>query len=155
MIGITRHAQRVREIAVAAMVHETAKSTCSRALNTPTRPSMQERVRQGDLVDYYRKPNQKDISGWHGPAKIISDEGFERGVLTVKINGIEIHVATGDLRPQQAFWSFAAETHPRNHTDRLMITLTQSLSKLRANTLITVCLLNTQGQWKFPDKTSK
>ena len=72
MPGTIRHTHRLREIAVSAMLDETAKVRAQRALQTRTLPAGQlEQFKCGDLVDFFRMPGTKDASGWIGPAKEI------------------------------------------------------------------------------------
>ena len=69
-----RTAVRLREIAVKAMVQQTALNRISIAQKTQTRRSGEEyEYSTGDLVDIYRKPDgkgAKDTTGWRGPGKI-------------------------------------------------------------------------------------
>ena len=62
--GLIRHTFRLREIAVGAMIAETALHRAQRALNTRTIPAGErEKYQPGDLVDFYRPPGSKDVSG--------------------------------------------------------------------------------------------
>ena len=64
---------RVREIAVAAMVEGTQKDRIQRALRTKSRmPGEALGISTGDLVDFWRQPAHKDQSGWIGPAKVVN-----------------------------------------------------------------------------------
>ena len=64
MAGSSRHHHRVREIAIAAMVQETAQMRIERAGNSKSRLSMQQlELEPGQLVDFWRKPATKDESG--------------------------------------------------------------------------------------------
>ena len=61
--GHSRHHHRVREIAVAAMVQETAQQRIERALQSNTRLAGEQlALEPGDLVDFWRKPATKDES---------------------------------------------------------------------------------------------
>ena len=69
--GYSRHNHRIREIAVASMVQETAQQRIERALQANTRVSGEQlALEPGDLVDFWRKPATKDESGWRGPARV-------------------------------------------------------------------------------------
>ena len=50
-----------------------------------------------DLVDIFRKPDGKDVSGWAGPCTA-SDDSPAEGNLTVKIKGIDRPYRYGDVR---------------------------------------------------------
>ena len=64
-----RHANRLREILHSRMVETTAEQRIERAMETRTRACAQEAFDLCDHVDFYRKPDQKNVPGWSGPAK--------------------------------------------------------------------------------------
>ena len=72
VLGLSRHHHRVRELAIAAMVQETAQLRLERALTSKTRVAAEQLdLQPGDLVDFWRKPATKDESGWRGPATVV------------------------------------------------------------------------------------
>lgn len=78
--GISRHSQRVREIAVGTMVSASAQRRVDRAMHDKTRPALESlELAVGDHVDFYRKPDTKDISGWRGPAKVTNLSRLQEG----------------------------------------------------------------------------
>eukprot|EP00973_Karenia_brevis_P059598 8296480-Karenia_brevis.AAC.1 len=53
------------------MVKLSARDRMKRALKSETRIAHEQlQLQQGDLVDYYRAPANKDESGWRGPAVV-------------------------------------------------------------------------------------
>jgi hypothetical protein len=71
--GTARHVVRLRELAISAMVEATAQSRMRMAENSKTRMSGELLgLEPGDQVDLYRKPARKELSGWRGPAEIVS-----------------------------------------------------------------------------------
>ena len=63
--GLSRHNHRVREMAFAAMIQETAQLRLERALTSKTRVAEEQlELQPGDLVDFWRKPATKDESAW-------------------------------------------------------------------------------------------
>ena len=111
--GLIRHTFRLREIAVGAMIAETALHRAQRALNTRTIPAGErEKYQPGDLVDFYRPPGSKDVSGWTGPAKVIDPFHLQDGTITIKHVHRPIEVRIGDLRRHMSclvYWQLA---HP-------------------------------------------
>ena len=114
LLGITRHAQRLREIAIERIVQETAKQRIGRALNTRTQTAAQETFNEWDLVDYYSPPTQKDLPGWTGPATVTSMADAHRGTIKIKFENREMIRRPQDLRPHLAFLSMHAAPSPVN-----------------------------------------
>ena len=48
------------------------------------------------MIDYWRKPPSKDISGWHGP--FIIKNTPEQGKLGVRIHGNDVNIQYPDAR---------------------------------------------------------
>ena len=100
--GFSRNHHRVREMALAAMVQESAQMRLERALNSKTRLAVEQlELQPGDLVDFWRKPATKDESGWRGPARVVElgdKDGDESSATLVKWQGRTLLVRTQDLR---------------------------------------------------------
>ena len=70
--GPGRSMRRVREVALQRIVEATAIERINRALRTHTTcPGEVRNYKPGDTIDFYRKPGQKDLPGWNGPARVI------------------------------------------------------------------------------------
>ena len=64
--------QRVSTNAINNMVQTTAIARVGRSLSTKTQPGVEQSgIRENDLVDVWRQPPTKDVSGWKGPYKVI------------------------------------------------------------------------------------
>ena len=110
--GTIRFTHRLREISVAAMIEETAKTRASRALQSRSRPAGERsNYKCGDLVDFYRPGGSKDASGWIGPAKIIDPTHINRGTITIRHIHRPVEVRTGDLRHHLPFFVFLAQIY--------------------------------------------
>ena len=42
---------------------------------------------RGDTVDLFRRPNNKDLSGWRGPAVFVSTASVDQGYFDVRWQG--------------------------------------------------------------------
>ena len=107
--GLIRHTNRLREIAVQSIVDGTAKARLGRALKTKTLPTGErEGYQVGEDVDIYRAPGTKDVSGWHGPAKVVDLNNVSRGIISVRSNNVVKECKVGDVRRHLAFLCFLA-----------------------------------------------
>jgi len=62
------------------MVDGTAQARLQRATKTKAIPPGQRLdLKVGEEVDFYRKPDSKDASGWMGPAKVTDLTRLTRG----------------------------------------------------------------------------
>ena len=70
---ISRGRHRFRILAVQSMVEQTAIEHTQRALATKTRPTAQHKdLQPGDQVEFNRSQQQKETSGWRGPAELVN-----------------------------------------------------------------------------------
>jgi hypothetical protein len=79
-----RREARIREIAVNSMTQASAMARVSRANSAKSSSSTQGKYQSGDLVDYRRQLDGKDVSPWHGPVPVIKDSPSE-GTVTLKL----------------------------------------------------------------------
>ena len=97
--SLSRHAVRLRELAMQAMVEGTAQDRIRRAAQTSTRVSGQLKdIKVGDTVDIYRTPAAKDAVGWRGPATVIGTANLDDGYFDVKWGGRAMSVRVADAR---------------------------------------------------------
>ena len=90
--------QRVRTIAINNMIQATTIARVGRSLRSKTHLGVEQSgIRENDLVDVYRTPSSKDVSGWRGPYKVVRLEP-ERGQVIVSVNGRERPSRVGDVR---------------------------------------------------------
>ena len=67
--GPARFAHRIREVSLQKIIESTALGRINRAMRTHTTQAGEAANYQpGELIDWHRPSNQKDTSGWHGPA---------------------------------------------------------------------------------------
>ena len=97
--GLISHTHRLREISIQAMVEGSARARLGRAINTRTTLSAQRlNLQVGEEVDIYRAPNNKNASGWKGPAEVIDVSRATRGVISVKHNSHMKEVQLSNVR---------------------------------------------------------
>ena len=119
----SRDSNRLREIAVQAMVEGTARARIQRALRAKTQTAAQETLAEGMEVDFYRDPKQKDLPGWSGPARIVDMSDASRGTIKISYRGRELICSPGDLRESLSFVALLAAPHLTNHHDRAIQTI--------------------------------
>ena len=101
---------RIREISLQSMVEATSLKRIARAASTKTTQPGDHLYQPGDLDDYCRDPPNKDLSGWHGPARVICNELAE-GKVVVKSLGKEMSVEYRSARLALNLFSFSPESH--------------------------------------------
>ena len=93
--GYSRGHLRLREVATSAMVELVAQQRIKRASESKTRIATQQlQLEPGDLVDFWRRPDTKDESGWRGPATLVDT----RQPVTIRWQDRFLQVRTQDLR---------------------------------------------------------
>ena len=65
----------------------------------------------GDQVEYFRPPQTKDVSGWHGPATVTDVTALEHGQIAIRWQGRVLMVRTQDVRRALLYVTFLAH-HP-------------------------------------------
>ena len=102
--GPARFASRVRELGIVAMTQATAQARIKLASATQSRTTAQQlSLKPGDLVDVFRSPASKDLSGWRGPATVASLASIDEGHVEVTWQGRLLSVRIADLRRSLAF----------------------------------------------------
>ena len=102
--SLSRHAVRLRELAMQGMLEGTAQDRIRRAAKSSTRPSGELKdLKPGDTVDIYRTPAAKDAVGWRGPAQVIGTQNIEDGYFDVKWGGRAMSVRVADARRSLVF----------------------------------------------------
>ena len=104
IIGSSRHSVRLREIALEAIVSATAQARIRRAEEGKTRVSAQALdLRVGELVEIWRQPAQKDLTGWRGPCTVVSVHDVDSGHIDVKWQGRVMSARIPDVRRSVLF----------------------------------------------------
>jgi len=132
--GHSRNHHRVREMAIAAMVQESAQLRIERALDSKTRLAVEQlELEPGDLVDFWRKPATKDESGWRGPARVVEPGdrgGDESSATTVQWQGRMLQVRTQDLRRALVYCALMAFPTAEAQDPRdLMVSFAEGLQR--------------------------
>ena len=100
---------RLREIAVSMLMEATAHDRLRRALKSKAgTPGEQLNLKPGDLVDFWRAPYTKDISGWLGPAIVVNTTEQDRGNIDVKWQGHIYSVSIRHVRRALVYHCFIA-----------------------------------------------
>ena len=97
--GIGRRVACLREIAVTSMAEATAPARMARAEHSKSRTdgaSLQLEV--GDAVDIFRRPVNKDLSGWRGPCIVVSTSNLSQGYYDVRWQGRVMTAVVADVR---------------------------------------------------------
>ena len=66
-------------------------------------------LKLGDLVEFFRRPLNKDVSGWHGPAEVVNLTSLQNGLLHVKWQGRVIAVRIQDVRTAMVYAAFLTQ----------------------------------------------
>ena len=102
--GANRHATRLRELALQSMLSATAASRLKVAESHKTRLAGQLlNLNVGDLIDIYRTPAKKELSGWRGPAKVLSTSRIEEGIIDILWGGRTLIARSQDVRHHMLF----------------------------------------------------
>ena len=109
-----RQTDRVREIAVQAIMSGTAKARLNTAWNTRTLPAGEHQdLKVGDEVDFNRPQGQQDISRWIGPATV-TELSLKEGLIHVKHKGRPMSCKAGDVRRHLGYFSYLSNIQIRD-----------------------------------------
>ena len=107
-----RQVHRIREIAINAIMMETAKLRISRALIAKTAVAGQRlELNQGDRADYHRDDGPKDKSKWIGPCTVIDTNNIEWGSITIRHLQRPVIARIRDVRQHLEFFVFLAASY--------------------------------------------
>ena len=94
-----RHVHRLREVSIGSAVTAMAEHRLKLADKSKTPLSGEQlQLTNGDMVEIYRKNNQKDRPGWVGPARVTDLTQLQHGKVTVNWQGRHITVPIEQLR---------------------------------------------------------
>ena len=145
-----RYLQRVREVALQKIIESIALSRIERALNTITyAPGDTLDYQPRDLVDFWRAPPNKDVSGWHGPAQVILSMP-ERGLVKIRWQHKEMRVKFPEVR---RYIDFASLVY--GLIDDAMETIVKFTQNMRSNQLMTFGHIKQGDQWRRTTETTK
>lgn len=102
--GLIQHTHRLRELSVQAMVEGSVAARLGRTVNTRTTIDARHMgLKNGDEVDFYKEPSQKDVSGWYGPAQVLDVSEVTRGVVHINYKGKHMIVQTQRINKAFSF----------------------------------------------------
>ena len=104
-----RHAQRLREVSVQAIVEGSARARLGRTTNTRTTASSSTlNLQVGEEIDFIRQPGTKDTSGWYGPATVVDISKAARGVITLRFQNQVTEAMVQNVRRHLHFLTYLA-----------------------------------------------
>jgi hypothetical protein len=89
--------QQIRLRSCAAFQRALIQYRVQRASTARPRKELQSSYSVGDTVDIYRRPKQKDLTGWRGPATVLALLG--EGLITVRWQSTVYDVPVHHIRP--------------------------------------------------------
>ena len=95
------HRARARELTLGTIVEQTARMRIERTLKAKSRVLGQDRdYKNGDLVDVFRAPPNRDMDGWRGLAKIAdaSPETLSDCIVHVRWGGRVLRCKLQDIK---------------------------------------------------------
>ncbi len=111
----SRFYNRVREIAVTAIVNATAKDRLDRADRSKARPTAELRdLQPGDQVDIWYDKSHKDAEGWRGPAKVVTVH-LDENTVTVRYQGRSLDRRLGEVRRYVSYLRFLTSQKVKPH----------------------------------------
>ena len=156
--GTIRHTHRIREISMASMIRASANQRAERALNTRTLPAGESfDYKNGDIVDFHRKSPYKDVSGWHGPAKVVDASHPQEGNVTIRYKGLPFECRFQDLRKHQNFMVFLAA--PRHSALQYDVSSWDQAKRLVANIatnrVVHLGRMYSREGWRISERTNQ
>ena len=147
--GTARSTHRIREVALQKIIESSALARINRALRShSTVPGEVHNYQPGDLIEFYRPPNNKDASGWLGPARVIQNLP-QRGQVQCKHNHGEIWVRYPDARRSLEFMTFTYLTTEDAYTavGQATATMTRLIRAMHNNTITTIGYVKPKMVW--------
>ena len=155
MPGLVRHASRLREIAIAKMVEGNAIERANRALRSKTQaPFELSSLKVGDLVDFYRHPNKKDITGWLGPAVVCNMLDAKHGNADVKWQGKVFTCKHQHLRRHLVLLTMLYAFYYNVHNRALQMIM-EFLTTIESGSTMTFGETREKGVWKLTRTSRK
>ena len=164
----SKHSFRLRELAVQAIAEGTARERMKRALHSQAKPSASADLdyRVGEVVDYWREPVNKDVSGWRGPATIVDLTRLEHGRIGIRTNTDQVLTCrVQDIRrslvyltvPLCCFFSFPDSIESPSHSaNQAQMYVQAFVDRLTPGTVITLGQVKTaEGQWVVTPQTAQ
>ena len=137
--GASRHVNRLRHAAVSSIVNKTAVDKLSRALDSNTRSAAERlELSLGDQVDFHRPTDNRDESGWRGPATVNDLTSITDGSVGIKWHNRSMTARIQDIRRSLILYTWLQSPYrqgDRGHGDaamRLLQNVVEKLSEMEA-----------------------
>jgi len=106
-------ASKLRGIALQQIVEANAIAKLNRASKAHARITGEQlELKVGDLIEFYRPPGTKDVSGWRGPARVCDVGDISSGNISANFQGRVYSIKIGDLRRALVHFVFYAPKEP-------------------------------------------
>ena len=106
----TRHVHRLRELSVASAVEAMAQRRLKLAEKSWTALAGEQlNLVNGDQVEIYRKPANKDRPAWIGPAVVVDVSELGHGKVTVRWQGRHLTVPLEAIRRALMYLTYLAD----------------------------------------------
>jgi hypothetical protein len=110
-------------VATINIVEATAKNRLDRAHKSKTRPAIElSGLKPKDEVEIWFEPSNKDLSGWRGPAELLSVNADE-GNYSVRLQGRTLTRQASEVRPYVPYFTFMAYLHPEQFACWIVVKL--------------------------------
>ena len=114
----SRHIHSLRELSLKMIIQGHAEERLRIASSTRTRPAIQTLdLHPGDQVEFYRDPPSKDVTGWRGPATVVSLDRADEGIVEVRWQSRLLQCQARDVRRYIAYIVFLASSHRADYPD--------------------------------------
>ena len=129
----SRHIHSLRELSLKTIVQGHANERLRIAANTKTRPAVQTlNLKPGDLVEFYRDPQSKDVTGWRGPGTVVSLDRADEGVVELRWRSRLYQCRMPDVRRAIAYLvllaSFYRQEHPGESPWQIVVMIVEHLN---------------------------
>ena len=113
ILSASRHAVRLRELARSAILESVAKDRMKQGAASKSRLAGELLgLECGEMVDLYRSPATKDLTGWRGSAEVVNVRGLSEGYVDVKWGGRVMSVRLPDRRRSAMFVFLVDQAEP-------------------------------------------
>ena len=150
-----RHRQRVREIAIHSIVQASTEERLRRTQLSNTRLSTRASgIVVGDIVEFWRQPEHKEVSGWKGPAEVAHVD-HEGGIINVKWQGRILLCRPQDVRKSLLSWLVHGSQIFYN-SESPLLEIVWFVNNLQDNTRLYIGFQHTpKGGWVLSEATRR
>ena len=156
--SLSRHFQRVREVAAINIIDANALARVKRADKSKTRPATElAEWKQGQTVDIWFDPKDKDTPGWRGPS-VISSVNAGEGNISVRYQGRTLDRQTSEVREHIPYFVFLVQCSDKSNHFQIWIFLQLAAESLQKGSGLTLGLVLDVGErspgWKTTRATA-